>query len=64
MPSTCAAGSMPRKFSSKYVQTTLPPRFVKPASWSCSRNGAKPGGTVVLNTTWVPLAMIFSIVSR
>ena len=27
------------------------PRFRKPASCSCSRNGVRPGGTIVLNTT-------------
>ena len=31
-----------------------PPRAVKPASCSCSRNGVSPGGTIVLNTTSAP----------
>ena len=36
---------------------------VKPASCSCSRNGVSPGGTIVLNTTSAPLAMMSSTVS-
>ena len=51
-----------RKFSSKYVQTICPPRFVKPESCNCSRNGVTPGGTIVLKTTSAPLDVIFSIV--
>ena len=34
---------MPRTFSSKYVQTSWPPRRVNPESWSCSKNGAETG---------------------
>ncbi len=52
-----------RKFSSKYVQTSCPPRRVKPESYSCSKNGEAPGGTIVLNTTSAPLAMIRSTVA-
>jgi hypothetical protein len=53
-----------RKFSSKYVQTSWPPRFAKPESCNCSKNGVTPGGTIVLNTTSAPLAVILSTVSR
>ena len=53
-----------RKFSSKYVQTSWPPRLVKPESCSCSKNGVTPGGTIVLNTTSAPLAAIRSTVAR
>ena len=51
---------MLRKFSSKYVQTSLPPRLEKPEVCSCSRNGVTPGGTIVLNTTSAPLESIRS----
>ena len=36
------------------------PARVKPASCSCSRNGVSPGGTIVLNTTSAPVAMMSS----
>jgi hypothetical protein len=52
-----------RKFSSKYVQMSCPPRFVKPDAWSCSRNEVTPGGTVVLKTTSAPLERILSMVA-
>jgi len=54
---------MLRKFSSKYVQTSLPPRLTKPESYSCSKNGATPGGTMVLKTTSAPLELILSTVA-
>ena len=41
-----------------------PPCARKPAPWSSSRNGGRPGGTIVLKTTSVPLDMISSTVFR
>ena len=55
---------MLRKFSSKYVQMSCPPRLVKPESYSSPKNGVTPGGTIVLNTASAPLAVIRSTVSR
>jgi len=46
-----------------YVQTSCPPRLTKPESYSSSKNGVNPGGTIVLKTTSAPLAVMRSTVA-